>query len=360
MAQRLTPNKQKHAKRAAWAVAAVCAVLILALVLYDAYASKTPHEKSDVAMDTVVTAKVWGMRGNATAAAVLESIQSLEEKTLSRHTDTSAIAKINQGAGSVVTVDAFTVNLLAKLQWIARESGGAYDPTIGALADLWDIGGENERIPTQDELNAALSGTGYANIKLGADTVQISKGQTLDMGATGKGIACDTATEILTQHDVKSAVLSVGGSILLYGENPDGGDWNVGIRDPRGGTMDRLGTLALGGNVCVSTSGDYERFFERNGVRYHHILDPKTGQPADSGLMSVTVISENGLVSDALSTACFVLDFEQSLSLLKTFNAQAVFVHTDNRVSITQGLVGNFTLTAQGYTAHAMAETAGE
>ena len=143
-------------------------------------------------------------------------------------------------------------------------------------------------------------------------------------------------------------MISVGGSILLWGSRPGGGDWKVGVRDPRGEAADQLGTFTLAEGF-VSTSGDYERTLTVDGKTYHHILNPKTGYPANAGLISVTVTAPSGLLSDALSTACFILGYEKSLPLLDAFGAEAIFVTGEKQVRTTPGLKQTFQLTNDAY-----------
>lgn len=169
-------------------------------------------------MGTVVTAKVWGASGENTAQAVLDRIAEMDESNLSAHNDTSDIARINSASGQSVKVDNYTANLITRLLLAADQTNGAFDPTIGALVRLWDIGGPNEQVPTAEEISAARATVDWHQVQVSGDTVQIGKGQSLDIGAAGKGAACDAAKEILTENQAKSAVISVGGSILLYGE----------------------------------------------------------------------------------------------------------------------------------------------
>lgn len=174
---------------------------------------------------------------------------------------------------------------------------------------------------------------------------------TLDLGAVGKGIACDVAQNYLKQQkEVSGAVIAVGGSILLYGSKADGSNWNVAVQNPRGKDGEAMGVLSLSGTTNVSTSGDYEKYFMQNGKRYHHILDPSTGYPAESSLISVTVVSDNGLLSDGLSTACFVLGKEKGERLLETYGAEGVFIDQNKKVTVTKGLKDKFTILNEEYT----------
>ena len=176
------------------------------------------------------------------------------------------------------------------------------------------------------EIAAALQTVGWKQVSLEARQAKLKSGQALDLGAIGKGIACDEAKRILDDTHLSGAVISVGGSLLLWGSRPGGGDWKVGVRDPRGKTSDQLGVFTLAEGF-VSTSGDYERTLTADGKTYHHILDPKTGYPADAGLISVTVTAPSGLLSDALSTACFILGYEKEPSPAGCFRRRGNFCH---------------------------------
>ena len=162
------------------------------------------------------------------------------------------------------------------------------------------------------------------------------RGMSLDLGAVGKGISCDNLRDKLKSLNISGAVISVGGSIVTYGRKPDGSAWNVGIVNPHD-TSSYIGTLTLTGDWSVSTSGDYERYVEADGIRYHHIIDPETGYPADAGLSSVTVMSHYGALSDALSTACFVLGTEKAQDLLEQYDAYAVMVEHSGKVILSEG-----------------------
>ena len=176
------------------------------------------------------------------------------------------------------------------------------------------------------------------------NTIYLPDGVKLDMGAVGKGYACDSIMGIIYGTSRIKAVAAVGGSVLTYSSDPKE-TFKLGIRDPHGQATDYCAVLETAG-TCVSTSGNYERFFEdENGKVYHHIFDPSTGYPADSGIISVTVISTDGCVSDALSTACFVLGIEKSLPLLEKYGAEAVFITDDKTVYTTLSDSDNAKLT---------------
>lgn len=341
-----------HKKRTTLTVLLLSAAVLLLLLLIglDLWKSQRerPYEQSALTMGTVVTAQLYGPNGEAIATELFSAFGTLEQERLSWRVASSDIARINASAGSPVSINERTAACLEEAARVSRQSNGAFDCTLGALTGLWDIGGENARVPAPEEIDAALQTVGYQKLSLSGGQAALLDGQSLDLGAIGKGIACDEAKTQLEQSGLSGAVISVGGSVLLWGERPGGGAWKIGVRDPRGEASDQLGTFSLAEGF-VSTSGDYERTLTENGKTYHHILDPKTGYPADSGLVSVTVTAPSGLLSDALSTACFVMGYEKSLSLLDTFGAEAVFVTTEKGVRVTGGLRQAFQLTNDAY-----------
>jgi thiamine biosynthesis lipoprotein len=208
----------------------------------------------------------------------------------------------------------------------AQASGGAFAPYLGALAELWNIDG-NPRVPSEEEIQRALQTRQH------------------DPGAYGKGLACDKALDLFKTMRVRGAVFNLGGNILTYGNKPWGRPFKIALRDPKGGPNDTLGLFTLRGTNFISTSGSYEKQFEQNGVRYHHIFDPETGRPAqrDPGLVSVTVISQNGAIGDALSTASFVLGYETSQALLRKYNCDALFIYEDGAVKTVGNVQEYFT-----------------
>lgn len=283
---------------------------------------------------------------------IMEEIDFLEKEVLSWRLEGSLIYEINDGAGNDqgTELSEELFELLKKLWQVSYDSGGALDLTIGKVTRLWDIdsyASGNEtltafQIPDGDRLAEVLRDTGYEKVVLKDQKIYLPEGMELDLGAVGKGIACDRILSYLKeQENVTGAVISVGGSILTYGEKPDGTPWNVGITDPQD-TSASLGSLLLQGEWCVSTSGDYERYVEADGVRYHHIMDPAVGYPADSGLSSVTVLCKDGCLADALSTACFVLGEEKGRALLQKYDAEAVFVDHQGGITMTEGMKSYF------------------
>lgn len=325
-------------------IALSLSILILAgiFLLYSA----KPYRCTNFAMGSYIEQTVWGGGADA-AAAALSAIEDMEYR-LSWRLSGGDIYEINESAGKEpVPVDSETYGILKASLSVCEESGGALDITIAPLSRLWDFDG-SPRLPDDSEISPLLRAVDYRGIILQDDGKVLLKDENmaLDLGAVGKGAACDAGIEAYKSSGARRAVLSVGGSVGLYG----GGirPWIVGVRDPE--SQGILGELRLKEGF-LSTSGSYEKFFELDGKTYHHILDPKTGYPAESGLLGVTVLSSSGVLSDALSTACFVLGVEESLPLLREFYAEALFVtdESPHRVLITPGLSEKFTLTDGDY-----------
>lgn len=311
----------------------------------------------DTAMGTVVRLSVFASEDRSQTEGILELVKELEEKTLSRRLETAEVFQVNRtaGSGTETELSAELSHILSECEKLSQDSEGAFDVALGPLVRLWDIdgwaGGERTGIfhaPEESEREQALEQSGFGRLHFraspGKETASVcpDQGAAIDLGAVGKGIALDGILAYLSADEtVSGAVVSVGGSILTYGEKPDGAPWRVGIVNPMD-TSENLGVLTLSGQTFLSTSGDYERYVEEGGVRYHHILDPATGFPADSGLRSVTVLAENGLLSDGLSTACFVLGRERGMDLAGQYGAEALFVDRDGVIYMTPGMQALF------------------
>ncbi len=322
----------------------LCAVIVFGIVSYDFISGRSSCEKTSVAMGTVVTVKLFGFGAKNDLDKIETEINGLENSVLSWRKEGSDVYRINKGSGTQVSVSPDTVKIIGQCIDISDDCGGVFDITIGNVTKLWDFGGNNQRLPSDDEIKTALGSVGYKNVSISGNAVQIKKGQSLDLGAVGKGFVCDKIKELLDKGRTKSAVVSVGGSLLIYGNRT----FSVGIVNPDNDKQS-MGTLKLK-DTCVSTSGNYEKYFEQDGKRYHHILNATTGYPATSEFKSVTVVCESGLISDALSTVCYIAGYRKSIEILKKFDAEAVFIFNNNAVRVTDGLSGKFTVTDDSYT----------
>ena len=271
---------------------AVAIAVITVLICW--YAASKRTENTNFVMGSVLTQTIWTQPLRpSVCGSITEAIEQLEDDLLNAEQAPALALEI---------MDA---------------SGGAFDPWLGAIVKLWNINGE-PYLPTQEEIDQAL------------------ERRALDLGAYGKGAACDEALRIL-QGSCKAAVVNLGGNILTYGQKPWGKPFQIALRDPRGGPNETIGTFTLRGTRFISTSGSYEKFFEQDGQKYHHIFDPQTGYPAERepGLISVTVISQGkngGATGDAVSTACFVLGYEASQELLSEYHCDALFIYENGDI----------------------------
>lgn len=313
-------------KKRSFFVVLLAAALAAVLFVGRLHTDFAAVEESGFAMGTVVTARLYG--GNEDDAAAVTAAITALEREISRNIDTSAVSVLNRTgyADSAVLADAVNT-----CRTVSEASDGAFDITVGGLTRLWDFDGGG-RLPDAADIEAALPYIDYNRLTTDGEAVTAAAGTQIDLGAVGKGAACDAARDVLAARGVRGAVVSVGGSVLAFGRRNAAGDkWRIAVRHPREADS-YLGVITLA-EGCVSTSGDYEKYFERDGVRYHHLLDPATGYPADSGLVSVTVVCGSGLLSDALSTACFVLGEARGAALVESFGAGAVFVRADGTVA---------------------------
>ena len=334
------------------ALAAICLLWMsgCGFILNKGAGDESFYEDTGFAMGTVVFQTIYS-EDKEIAPEILELLTALEQEKLSWRAEGSEIAEINRNSkeGNPTEVSVETMGYLAHALAIAKNSGGAFDPAIGMLTKLWDFDDAKNTVPPAEEIEALLEGADFRNIRLDCVFVWADKGASIDMGAIGKGIGCDEAEKYFDERSgVESALINLGGSsILTYGTKDSGEPWTIAVLDPR--ADGHLGYIEITGTKHISTSGDYNRYFIKDGRRYHHILDPFTGYPADAGLMSVTVVSDNGAESDALSTAALVLGKDKALELLEKYGAEGIFVDTDKNVYVTGQLKGKFTLTAKGY-----------
>lgn len=252
---------------------------------------------------------------------------------LSAHVPDSELSRLNERAGQGwVSVSDDLHRAIGLALEMAEASGGAFNPAVGNLVELWDIGGENPKVPEQEQIDRALEHSDWRKVELGPDnSVRIvDSGLKLDLGAIGKGFAADEAARMLAGQGVDSALLNFGGNIMAVGRRPDGKMFRIGIQAPFEQRNSYNQVVRIAGESVV-TSGVYERFFTgEDGTLYHHILNPDTGYPALSGLLSVTIIGSESAVCDGLSTACFVLGVERGLALLEGFPGyRAIFLMED-------------------------------
>jgi len=301
-------------------------------------------EYEDFAMNTEITFRIYGSKAQKALRSLITELSRLEKK-LSRFLPGSEIDRINKSSGNnPVRISHETFEILSVSKKFYEITLGTFNILMGTVADIWNYK-NSEYLPEESKINQALNLTNFDDLILNPAKMTVrlrNPGQSIDLGAIGKGYAGNRCMEILRRRKIESAVVNLGGNVCVYGKKPDGSQWRVGIRHPRDET-ELIGFVEIE-NRHVVTSGDYERYFnDKEGIRRHHILNPATGYPAESGLISVTVVSENGTEADALATSIFATGRKNCTSLLSYFpGSEAVLVDERLEVYITGGLKGNF------------------
>ena len=319
------------------------ALLAAVILVYLIASSKTPQryrKSADLMYTTVSVTVVAGDRETAEEAidAAFKSISALE-RSLSSWTNTSEIGRINELAGKMpVKVSVRTFEIASLALEIAQNTSGAFDPTVGPLMRLWDY--RKAKIPSREEVSRVLKRVGFRKITFDLDgqSVFLSKPDMyFDTGGIAKGYAVDRAVEVLKEHGISSGLVTIAGDMRAFGTREDGEPWKVGIRDPRGESEeDIIATLELR-DEAVSTSGDYERFFIKDGKRYHHIIDPATGYPAE-GTMSFSVIAPRAVLTDGYSTGAFVLGPQKGIETLEEVGLEGLAISSDGKTYATEEL----------------------
>lgn len=323
-------------------------MLLAAIMLLSACGGENKNEKSFFAMDTYVSLTVYGEKAAEYTTAAENLIKEMDVRFGVNSAD-GEIYKINSNGGAADVSEAiFEMLSCAKLLW--ERTGGAYDVTSKPLSELWGFTKDKNKIPTQAQIDEALVRVGMEKVAFGgeSDSVWLSNGAQIDLGSCAKGYIAQKTAEMLKAQNVPCAIISLGGNVQTVGEKPDGKPFSVAISDPKS-PSEILGVLSVG-ETAVVTSGTYQRYFEQDGKRYHHIFDARTGKPCENGLLSVTVVCENGLWADVLSTALFLLGEAGAMDYYQTYGGfEAVIVAEDGTVTVTEGLKNVFRLTAEGY-----------
>ncbi len=312
--------------------------IILILTLLSGCNSNKSIELSDTQflMDTVCTIRVGGAEEetlNTALKAAFDKAYEVAEVT-DYYSDTSDVTAINNAqANQAVSVSTHTISILSTALEICEKSQGAFDITIAPLKDLWGFNQGEHTPPSDDEINSALSLVDYKKIIINKEDNTVTKTDTntkIDLGGCGKGYAEDCVLEVLKSYDIEYALIDFGGSILTYGENPSRKDksWIVGIQKPFSQNGEVANTITANNSVVV-TSGTYQRYFEWENKRYHHILDTNSGYPTDNGIASASVTHSSALTADCLSTACLVLGNHKGYELAKQFNADVIFIFNE-------------------------------
>ena len=295
---------------------------------------------SNYAMGSPVNIKVYGERnGDDLCSNAFERISFIDRAYLSHNISTSAVSVLN--AEKTIVADKWFSDYLDDCVELS-EKNDCFTLFCGEMKELWKIE-DGGYIPSDDEIAKTLDNLKNTSLKIDSNKISITNG-ILDLGALGKGTACDEAIEYLKKQKVENALVTVGGSVGVIGKDP----YKIGVRNPFGGQNDYFAILNIT-NCFISTSGDYEKYFEKDGVRYSHIFDARTGKPVQNDITSVTVVADNGTLSDFLSTAIFCEGIENGLKLADEFGAEVVIVKKDKSVLITDGLEEKLTIQDESF-----------
>lgn len=314
------------------------------IILLKKVTPNNKYEKTFFALGTINTIVAVGVDCEEALHAAGERVFEIDDR-MSAFKENSDIMQINRSAGyKAQEINLDTFKLLKRALDFSKASKGAFDITIRPLTALWGFGTKQNYIPEAEEIEKVLPLINYGDVELN-DKKCIAflrnKGQAIDLGGIAKGYAADEVKQILLQHNTKNALINLGGNIIAMGHNPSGSPWRIGIQNPLASRGQYIGTVSVK-NQTVVTSGSNEQFFMKDGVRYHHIIDPRTGYPTKHELLSVTVLCDCSMDADALTTAIFVLGVHEALPLLKSIHAEAIFVMQNKDIFITDGLINTF------------------
>ena len=322
----------------------------LSLFIYINYPGTPSSKRTSFMLNTTVSVQAFGENAEK---AVNESMNRLQEieNLMSTTLENSDIYRINKNTGQEVKVHPDTLEVIKRSITFARDTDGKLDPGIGPLVELWGFRSDNPGVPDKNKIQNTKKLVDYKEIEIDQtnNTVKIKPGMSLDLGATAKGYAAEEVKKIITEHGIESAFIDLGGHIQAIGKKIDGQLWNVGIQDPRIGYNTPIGSLKINDRNVV-TSGEYERYFKENNSYYHHIIDPSTGKPADKGLKSVTIITDDSFKADALSTGLFVMKLEKGLDFIENIdNTEAIFITDERKVYLSSGIKNDFIIRGPDY-----------
>ena len=310
-----------------------------------------------IAMDTAMVLTAYGKESTRAVYDAEEEVRRLDA-LLSRTSGSSEISMLNGAGGEMVPVGAEICTLIQTAGDFTEATGGAFDITIAPVVSAWGFTTDSYQVPDREALQTLLESVGMEHVHLSGGSARLDPGTMIDLGGIAKGYTADRVAEIFQEHAVPRGKVELGGNILVIGDKPDGTAWRVGVQDPKHpDEADGLVCVLNLTDAFAVTSGSYQRYFEQDGKRYHHIIDPATGCPADSGLTSVTVVADsargNGTMCDALSTALFVMGEDKALDFWRSgvYDFQLVLVTEDGRVVVTEGLKDGFVeMEESGYT----------
>ncbi len=298
-------------------------------------------QRSVFAMDTYMTVKAYGENAEDACDAAIAEITRLDN-LFSVGIEDSDVSLVNKNGGGEVSED--TKYLISRSLDIYEQTDGKFDISIYPVMDLWGFTTQDYHVPSEEELKDKLSLVDASKISIEEGEVSFEKdGMQIDLGGIAKGYTSSGIMDIFDDYGVESGLVSLGGNVHLKGKKQDGSPWKVAIQNPDE-TQDYLAVLEAG-DVAVITSGGYERYFEEDGKTYHHILDPETGYPADSGILSATVVTADGTLADALTTSIYIMGTDEAIEYWKASedDFDMILYTDDGKLYVTEGIYGSIT-----------------
>ena len=336
-------------KRIVSSIFAIILIIVLSSCNSQSVDNRAKESETDIfAMDTYMSLKAYGENSEKVLQKTSDKIKDLDEM-LSVINEKSEIFKLNNANGEQIKISSDTALLINRSIEINKDTNGAFDITLYPITKEWGFTTGNYKVPTQARIDELLKYVGSENIILDNDnnSVSLNNHANIDLGGIAKGYAGRCAADIIKSEGITSAILNMGGNVQTIGAKPDGNNWKIGIQDPND-SSDIVGIVEVA-DKAVITSGGYERYFEdENGNIYRHIIDPKTGYPAETDIISVTVIGSDGMTCDALSTSLFVMGIEKSVEYIGTkHDYDVIIVSSDNKIYITSGIAEKFTVSSK-------------
>ncbi len=312
-------------------------LLLLAACLLCGCSIERDYSEQGIFFDTLVSINIYGTKDKTVMEDCLILCEEYEKK-FSRTIDTSEISKLNKAQGEWVELSEETVALIEQAIEYSKLTEGAFDITIAPLTELWHVKDNEGILPSEEQIAQAKSHIDYHLIEIDGNKVRLKdKEAQIDLGGIAKGYIADQLKALMLERGVESAMINLGGNVVVIGSKKDGSNWNIGIQKPFADRNEVLGSVSVQDKTVVS-SGIYERYFEKNGEIYHHILDSSTGCPSTSDLEAVTIIGASSTIADALSTSCILLGSEKGMELVESLpEVEAVFVTRDGEILESSG-----------------------
>lgn len=341
-------------KRKVLTAAGICIGILILTEGSRYFVQNQKCQKQLFAMDTYMEFTAYGKNSEKAVDAAIEEVQKLDAM-LSAENSKSEVYALNEQGNLQATDD--LAELILRGKEIYQETDGLFDDTIYPVMKLWGFPTGNYHVPTAAEVQKKLALVDGNKVEIqtrdsdekGRDSkektkfVTLGADQQIDFGGIAKGYTGQKLAELFQEYGVSSALVSLGGNIQAIGTKPDGSSWKVGIRDPKGGQQDYIGVLSVE-NQAVITSGGYERYFEEDGKTYIHIINPRTGYPADGDLLSVTIVSRDGTLADGMSTALYIMGYEKACQFWRQHREEfnVILVTDDGKIHISENLKENF------------------